>query len=155
MPRAETCRSRRRSPTASRVDERIDHAFVAGEFYNQPPRDGAHAHLPAGDVTSAQVLRLMPLTGGRSDCGGQILAAELPRADAERVIAALMSEPAFPGGPRVSGAVARRAGRRRTVTLALAPFRTPTAQRIVGRELDWQPSRATWRDALLAAIVPT
>jgi hypothetical protein len=58
-----------------------------------------HAFLGAGDVTLAQVLRLTPLSGARSACGGRLLATELPASDAGRTIAALTSERAFPGGP--------------------------------------------------------
>jgi hypothetical protein len=135
-----------------RVDQHIDCTVVGGDFYNQAPRDGVHAHLPAGDVTSAQVLRLTPMTGARSAWGGQLLVAELSRSDAEQVITVLMNEPAFPGGPAFPGAVARRIRRTDAVTLALAPYLAVTADRILGRELDWQPTSGTWRDALLQAI---
>jgi 2',3'-cyclic-nucleotide 2'-phosphodiesterase (5'-nucleotidase family) len=135
-----------------RIDDQIDATFVGGDFYNQAPRDGAHAHLPAGDITMAQVLRLTPLTGARSAWGGQLLGAELSHADTDRVLTALTSEPAFPGGPALPGAVARRTLRGPSATLVLAPYRAVTADRILARDLDWHPVTTTWRDALLATI---
>ena len=62
-----------------RVDDRLDRVHVGpGDLWNQPPRDGVHAFLPAGAVTLAQVLRLTPFAGARSAWGGQLVAAELP-----------------------------------------------------------------------------
>ena len=134
-----------------RVDEHIDCAVVGGDLYTQPPRDGVHAFLPAGEVTSVQVLRLTPMTGARSAWGGQLLATELSRADAEQLVTHITNEPAFPGGPALPGAVARRAGAD-AVRLALAPYRAVAADRLLGRELDWHPTSGTWRDALLCAV---
>ena len=133
-------------------DDRLDRVYVGpGDLWNQPARDGVHAFLGAGDVTTAQVLRLTPLAGARSGWGGQLLAAELPAAGAEQVVGALMDVPAFPGGPAVGGVVAAR-GRRRSETLALSPYNAAAANRALRREHDWQPVAATLRDGLLAAI---
>ncbi len=50
-----------------RTDDRLDRIYVGpGDLWNQPARDGVDADLGAGDVTLAQVLRLTPLSGGRS-----------------------------------------------------------------------------------------
>jgi len=118
-----------------RSDKRIDWAYVGpGDLWNQPARDGVHAYLGAGDVTMAQVLRLTPLTGARSAWGGQLLAAELPVADAEATVATL--------GP---GVVARRAQSGRAVTLALSAYNARG-------EHDWHPVPVAWRDGLLAAV---
>jgi 2',3'-cyclic-nucleotide 2'-phosphodiesterase (5'-nucleotidase family) len=118
----------------------VDWAYVApGDLWNQPARDGVHAHVGAGDVTLAQVLRLAPLTGGRSAWGGQLLAAELAAGEAERVVAALI---------RVHpGLVARRPRRGAAVTLALSPYVAAAAG-----DHGWAPIAATWRDGLLAAV---
>jgi hypothetical protein len=127
-----------------RSDERLDRIYVGpGDLWNQPARDGVHAFLGAGDVTLAQVLRVTPLTGARSAWGGQLLAAELPGADAEQTIAALMD-----GG---HGALATRR-RGRAETLALSPYNAAAADRALDREHDWQPIAATLRDGLMAAI---
>jgi hypothetical protein len=116
-----------------RRDDRVDlAAVVPGDLWTQPARDGIGAYLAAGPVSLAQVLRLTPLTGRRSAWGGQLVAAELPPAEAERVIAAL--------GPDV--AVARRG---RGGTLALSAHSAPAAA-------DWQPIEATWRDSLMEAV---
>lgn len=62
-----------------RMDDRLDRVDVRpGDLWTQPSRDGVAAFLGAGDVSLAQVLRLTPLTGGRSVWGGQMVAAELP-----------------------------------------------------------------------------
>jgi hypothetical protein len=62
-----------------RVDDRLDRVHVGpGDLWNQPSRDGIGAFLGAGDVSLAQVLRLTPLTGGRSVWGGRLVAAEVP-----------------------------------------------------------------------------
>jgi hypothetical protein len=116
-----------------RRDDRLDVACVVpGDLWTQPARDGVGAYLGAGPVSLAQVLRLTPLTGRRSAWGGQLVAAELSAADAERVIAAL--------GPDV--AVARRG---RGGTLALSAHSARAAA-------DWHPIDATWRDGLMEAV---
>ena len=136
-----------------RADDRLDRIYVGpGDLWNQPARDGVHAFVAAGDVTLAQVLRLTPLTGARSAWGGQLLAAELPAAEAERTIGALMEAPAFPGGPGVGGAVAGRARGRHAETVALSPYNAGAADRALRREHDWQPIAATLRDGLMAAV---
>jgi hypothetical protein len=135
-----------------RSDDRLDRIYIGpGDLWSQPARDGVDAFLGAGDVTMAQVLRLTPFTGARSAWGGQLLAAELPAADADQTIGALMSSRAFPGGPAVSGVVATR-GRSGAGTLALSPYNAAAADRALRREHDWQPIAATWRDGLMAAI---
>ena len=61
------------------LDDRLDRVEVApGDLWTQPARDGVDAHLPAGDVTLAQVLRIAPLCGRRSVWGGGLVAADLP-----------------------------------------------------------------------------
>jgi hypothetical protein len=111
-----------------------------GDVWTQAARDGLHAHLPAGDVTRAQVLRATPLTGGRSAWGGQLVAAELDAAEADSVLAALGH----------AGVVAREHGR--AGLLALAPHRVAAATAAIDRDPSWAPLAATWRDALLAAV---
>lgn len=110
------------------------------DLWNQPARDGVHAFLGAGDVTTAHVLRLTPFSGRRSAWGGQLVAAELAAADAGTTIGVL--DP---------GAVATR-GRNPAGMLALSPFYAAAADRARGREHDWQPIAATLRDGLMAAI---
>jgi hypothetical protein len=135
-----------------RTDDRLDRVYVGpGDLWNQPARDGVHAFLGAGDVTLAQVLRLTPFTGRRSTWGGQLLAAELPAADAEQTISARMNAPAFPGGAVVGGVVAG-CSRRPAGVLALSSFHAAAADRVLGREHDWEPIAATLRDGLMAAI---
>jgi hypothetical protein len=111
-----------------------------GDVWTQAARDGLHAHLPAGDVTRAQVLRATPLTGGRSAWGGQLVAAELDAAETDSVLAALAH----------AGVVAREHGRAGLV--ALAPHRIAAATAAIDRDPGWAPIAATWRDALLAAV---
>ncbi len=119
-----------------RHDERVDVAYVGpGDLWNQPARDGVHAYLGAGDVSLAQVLRLTPLSGGRSAWGGRLVAATLAPRDAEAVIARLDG----------TGVVARRGRRDGAVTVALSPHNAAGDHR-------WQPIAATWRDGLLAAL---
>jgi hypothetical protein len=82
------------------------------------------------------VLRLTPLTGGRSAWGGQLVAAEV---SAER--------------PVPDGAVAARDGAATGGgTLALSPHNAAAVDRALGREHDWQPIAATLRDGLLEAV---
>ena len=95
-----------------------------------------HAFLGAGDVTLAQVLRLSPFTGARTLWGGQLLAAELPAPDVERIVGAL-------GGVAVSRGVG---------ALGLSGFHALAADRALGRALGWQPIATTLRDGLLAAV---
>ena len=135
-----------------RSDEGLDRIYIGpGDLWNQPARDGVDAFLGAGDVTMAQVLRLTPFSGARSAWGGQLLATELPAAEADRTVSALMNSHAFPGGPAVAGVVATR-GRRRAETLALSPYNAAAANRSLRREYDWQPIAATLRDGLMATI---
>jgi hypothetical protein len=120
-----------------RTDEHLDRVHVGpADLWNQPARDGVHAFLGAGDVTLAQVLRLTPFTGARSAWGGQLLAAELPAADAELAL---------------GGRITTRA-RRRDETLALSPVYAAAVDRTLGREHDWQPIATTLRDGLMAAV---
>jgi hypothetical protein len=120
-----------------RREDRVDWACVApGDLWNQPARDGVHAFLDAGDVSLAQVLRLTPFCGARSAWGGQLVVAELSRADAERIVQA------------ADGAVARRTGGSGPLALALSPYVAATA----GAGHDWHPLASTWRDGLLAAV---
>jgi 2',3'-cyclic-nucleotide 2'-phosphodiesterase (5'-nucleotidase family) len=129
------------------VDDRIDATYMPGDLWNQAARDGVHALLGAGEVTMAQVLRLTPFTGARSAWGGQLVAAELSVADAERVTHALAgADPARPG------AAARRPRRGPAVAVALAPYAVAAANRALARDVEWQPIGSTWRDALLAAV---
>lgn len=108
-----------------RADDRLAAAAVVpGDLWSQPARDGVGAHLPAGDVSRAQVLRLAPLTGARSAWGGQLVAAELPDAELERTATLV---------------------RRRPGPVAISLHAAPPGH-------DWQPIAATWRDALLAAV---
>jgi hypothetical protein len=125
-----------------RADDRLDRVHVGpADLWNQPARDGVEAFLGAGDVTLAQVLRLTPFSGARSAWGGQLVAAELPAADADAALRAL----AQPGAVALRGGTAGG-------TLALSPFYAAAANRALGREHDWQPIAATLRDGLLAAI---
>ena len=131
------------------TDDRLDRVYVApSDLWNQPARDGVRAFLGAGDVTMAQVLRLTPLSGARSAWGGQLLATELPAAEAERTIAALVDAGSFTGA---GGVVAERARGRGTGTLALAPYVAAAADRR-GRGHEWRPIAATLRDGLMAAV---
>lgn len=124
-----------------RTDDRLDRVYIGpADLWNQPARDGVHAFLGAGDVTTAHVLRLTPFSGRRSAWGGQLVAAELAAADAGTTIGVL--DP---------GAVATRA-RNPAGMLALSPFYAAAADRARGREHDWQPIAATLRDGLMAAI---
>jgi hypothetical protein len=125
-----------------RSDGALDLVYVGpGDLWNQPARDGVHAFLGAGDVTLAQVLRLTPLSGGRSAWGGQLIAAELAAAEAE----------ALRGG-FADGVVVARGAARAGAVLALSPHNAAAARRAVGRDLDWQPVAATLRDGLTAAV---
>ncbi len=125
-----------------RTDDRLDLVFVGpGDVWNQPARDGVHAFVGAGGVTMAQVLRLTPFSGGRSAWGGQLLAADLPAADAERTVTALTA---------TGGVVVPRG--RRARTLALSPHNAAAADRILGREHDWEPIAASLRDGLMVAV---
>ena len=125
-----------------RSDATLDLVYIGpGDLWNQPARDGVHAFLPAGDVTLAQVLRLTPLSGGRSAWGGQLVAAELSGAETD----------ALRGGFGGGVVVARGAARAGAV-LALSPHNAAAAVRAVGRDLEWQPIAATLRGGLLAAV---
>ena len=130
-----------------RADDRIDATYMPGDVWSQDARDGVHARLPAGDVTLAQVLRLTPLTGGRSAWGGQLMVAELSAAETERVAGALTA----PGGAAHPGVVARRDGRAGGM-FALTPYNAAAASRALARDPDWQPIGTGWRDGLLAAV---
>jgi hypothetical protein len=132
-----------------RADERIDWACVVpGDLWTQPARDGVGAHLGAGPVSLAQVLRLTPLTGRRSAWGGQLVAAEPAAADAARAVAALGSDAAVARRGGAPGSVARDAAARGAVVLALSPHAAAAA--LPGA--DWRSIEATWRDGLTAAV---
>jgi hypothetical protein len=136
-----------------RFDAGVDVAYLGpGDLWNQPARDGVDAFLGAGDVSLAQVLRLTPLTGGRSAWGGQLVAAELDAAEADAVIAAHLDGHAFPGGLAVPGTVARRSGRGGGGVVAMSPYNAVAADRALGREHVWSVLSSTWRDGLLAAV---
>jgi hypothetical protein len=120
-----------------RTDDRLAAVHVGpADLWNQPARDGVHAFLGAGDVTLAQVLRLTPFTGARSTWGGQLVAAELSAADADRAI----------------GPTAARGG---SGPLALSPIHSAAVDRALGREHDWQPIAATLRDGLVKVLSDT
>ena len=114
-----------------------------GDLWNQPARDGIHAHLPAGDVTMAQVLRLTPLTGARSVWGGQLVTAS----GATDVPGALTSRPTYPGGPPTGGTTAGHGD-----TVLLTTFQAHLADLTLGTRHDWRPVASTLRDALLKAV---
>jgi hypothetical protein len=136
-----------------RIDDRLDRAYIGpGDLWNQPARDGVHAHLGAGEVTMAQVLRLTPLSGGRSAWGGQLLAAELSVAEAERAIAALAGPDARARGASAGGVLASRSGAGPTVTLAVSPYTAAAVGAALRRAPEWHRIEHTWRDGLLAAV---
>lgn len=119
-------------------DPSVDLVAVAhNDLWNQAPVDGVLAHLPAGPVSRAQILRLTPLTGARSAWGGQLVAATLPTPEAERVVAALA-----PAG------VARRPGSRPETTLVLPPFHAGR----LGPGHPWRPVSVSWREGLVRAL---
>ena len=142
-PHAAATRRWPRPSPAPLLDEADAVYLGPGDLWNQPARDGIHAHLPAGDVTMAQVLRLTPLTGGRSVWGGQLVAAS----GAADVPGALMSRPAYPGGPPTGGTTAGRGD-----TVLLTTFQAHLADLTLGRRHDWRPVASTLRDALLKAV---
>lgn len=136
------------------TDARIELTVIAPwDLWNQAPRDGVFAHLPAGSVSLAQVLRLTPLSGGSTAWGGQLLLAEVATEDAERAVEEISSQPYYPGGPAAAGAaVVRRGPRRRTTRLCLTPFYAVRVDRALGRPHDWRPISTTWRAGLFGAL---
>lgn len=114
-------------------------------------------HRSGGRGVGAQPLRLpwLARTDGeraspfRSAWGGQLVATEL--ADAEQAVGALTGARAFPGGAAVGGVAVTR-GRRAPETLALSAYNAAAADRLLGREQDWQPIAASLRDGLIAAV---
>jgi hypothetical protein len=137
------------------IDPTIDlTAIVAVDLWTQAPRDGTFAYLPAGDVSEAQILRVTPTAGGRSAWGGQLVAAELPVADARRVAHTLASEPYFPGGPSIPGTIAHRHPNQTSgaCVIALLPFYAARADILLGKPAHWHTCTSTWRDGLRAAV---
>jgi hypothetical protein len=126
-------------------------AITQWDLWNQAPRDGTIAFLPAGAVTMAQVLRLTPMSGARSAWGGQLVVATLPGADARRAIEAFAERPYFPGGPPAASAAVAGDCPAAATRLALPPFYATRVERALGRALEWEPCATTWRDGLLHA----
>lgn len=122
------------------------------DLWNQPPRDGVHAFLPAGEVTLAQTLRLAPLTGARSAWGGQIALADLPRAEVDPAITAIAAAAESDSIPAYAPVVATRPTTAPAVRLALAPRLRPLIDAAVEGEVTWRPTAGTWNAALLAGL---
>jgi hypothetical protein len=126
---------------------------IPTDMWNQAPRDGVHAFLPAGEVTVAQTRRLAPLAGARSAWGGQIAVAELPRAAAMRAIDATAAACESDSIRAYAPVVAGRGTTAPQVRIALAPRLRPLVDAAAGSEVTWHPTAGTWHDALVAGLL--
>jgi len=133
----------------------IDLALLAPlDLWNQPPCDGVLAHLPAGPVSRAQILRLLPQSGGRSVFGGQLLMGEVDARQVPSLIRGFASSPQYEGGPPVGvPAVAKRDHRRRTSRVAIPAFHRGRADSVLRSDVAWRPIEdLSLRDGLIAAL---
>lgn len=134
-------------------DDTVDLAIVGPrDLWNQAPHDGTYAFLPAGPVSMAQILRLTPACGARSAWGGQLVNAEVSRADADRIVESFMSASYAPEADFGAGdpAVARRSPAAPRQRVAVPPFYASRIDEALGRSCAWSPTTTSWRDALLA-----
>lgn len=135
------------------LDPSVDLTVIAQwDIWNQSPRNGTTAYLPAGDVSMAQVLRLTPMTGARSAWGGQLLTAEISGDSARKLIETIATRPYFPGGPTATSAAIAGEPSKATVRIAIPPFYAARCEPILGRSVNWNRCQTTWRDGLLHAL---
>jgi hypothetical protein len=125
---------------------------IPTDMWNQAPRDGVHAFLPAGEVTLAQTLRLAPLAGARSAWGGQIAVAELPCAAARRAIDASVAACESDSIAAYTPVVAARSTTAAKVRIAMAPRLRPLVEAAAECEVSWRPVAGTWHEALVAGL---
>jgi 2',3'-cyclic-nucleotide 2'-phosphodiesterase (5'-nucleotidase family) len=125
----------------------------------QSPIDGAFAYLPAGPVSEADVLRVVPFV--TDHVCQEVFVCELTRAELDTFLESASGtretdvdvalSPQTWGGPAV---VAKDRGRSGVVSLAMASLYSerPLAEQWIGRSLDWTPIGLGLREALRADV---